>query len=115
MSVTKERKKVFQKGNLYLVPYIIDHERILAFSGSLDNQRCTQYVAWGIVQKIEKGEEFDVVTMGFGQKFGRRIIVKDNFARRQIYTLKHNQIAMVVGDLQYYMKEKHFTEREEIA
>ena len=105
MSVTKERKKVFQKGNLYLVPYIIDHERILAFSGSLDNQKSTQYVAWGIVQKIEKGEEFDVVTMGFGQKFGRRIIVKDNFARRQIYTLKHNQIAMVVGTLQYYMEK----------
>lgn len=104
MSVAKkdDRKKVYHKGNLMLVPYIFNHERILCFSGSLENQRLTQYVAWGVVQKIEKGEEFDAVTMCFGQQFGRRIIVKDNFARRQIYTLKHNQIAMVVGDLQYY-------------
>ena len=107
MSVAKkeDRKKVYYKGNLMLVPYIFNHERILCFSGSLANQRATQYVAWGIVQKIEKGDDFDIVTMGFGQKFGRRIIVKDNFARRQIYTLKHNQIAMVVGDLQYYKEE----------
>ena len=104
MSVAKkdDRKKVYHKGNLMLVPYIFNHERILAFSGSLENQKSTQYVAWGVVNKIEKGEEFDIVTMRFGQNFGRRIIVKDNFARRQIYTLKHNQIAMVVGDFQYY-------------
>lgn len=109
MSVTRERKKTFHKGNLMLIPYIFNHERILCFSGSLANQRSTQYVAWGVVQKIEKGKDFDVVTMTFGKDFGRRIIVQDNFARRQIYTLKHNQIAQVVGELQYYAEKDEET------
>ena len=105
MGANIKTKKVFHKGNLYSRPYVISHERILCFSGSLANQRATQYVAWGIVKKIEKGKNFDIVTMNFGQDFGRKIIVQDNFARRQIYTLKHNQIAMVVGDLQYYIEK----------
>lgn len=113
MSVAKkdDRKKVFHKGNLMLIPYIFNHERILCFSGSLANQRATQYVAWGVVKKIEKGKDFDVVTMSFGKDFGRRVIVQDNFARRQIYTLKHNQIAQVVGELQYYRTQDEETQK----
>ena len=67
--------------------------------------------AWGVVKKIEKGQEFDVVSMCFGQNYARRIIVQDNFARRQIYTLKHNQIAMVVGELQYYRDKDEETQK----
>lgn len=55
----------------------------------------------GTVVKVEHGQELDMVTMYFG-RVSRSIVVKNNHARRQIYTLKKGQLAWFFGMYKYY-------------
>lgn len=59
----------------------------------------------GTVAKIKKGVDFDIVYINFGQGFGgtylRKVICKTTNARKQIYTLKINQITLVYGQGQF--------------
>lgn len=60
----------------------------------------------GIVKKIEKGENFDIVKMDFGRgTYWRDIVVRMNHARRQIYTLKVGQLAWFFGFMKVYRQE----------
>lgn len=57
------------------------------------------YIAFmgvGTVCRVEKGERADRVLMHFGVAL-KSLYVVNNHARRQIYTLKKGQLAMVVG------------------
>lgn len=60
----------------------------------------------GIVMKILKGDKFDLIYMNLGRGIGestlRKIVVEKANARKQIYTLKVNQFAQVVGEFRNY-------------
>ena len=75
------------------------NETIIAFptgEAKLNNKEWIVGIGW--VNKIVKGDKMDLVYMSFGKpKIWREIIVMDNHARRQIYTLKRGQIATFYG------------------
>ena len=81
------------------------HETLLFLGPPLDKQDYTICVGIGLVKKIEKGEHFDLVGMDFGAGYTREIFVKNNHARRQIYTLKKGQYAWFYGLIKYYIKD----------
>lgn len=58
----------------------------------------------GRVNKIQKGNKFDLVTMFFGRVV-REIIVVNNHARRQIFTLKVGQYASFIGYANAYNQD----------
>ena len=58
----------------------------------------------GKVNKVQKGNKFDLVTMFFG-RISREIIVVNNHARRQIFTLKVGQYASFVGYATAYAED----------
>ena len=78
------------------------HETLIFLGQPLETNDMTICVGIGLVKKIEKGEDFDVVGMDFGRGFTRDIYVKNNHARRQIYTLKKGQYAWFYGLMKYY-------------
>ena len=81
----------------------IGGESIFFFGKTKDDKGLIS-VGVGTVVKIEKGNEMDMVMMNFGF-VARRIIVKHNHARRQIYTLKKGQLAWFYGFAKYYDKK----------
>lgn len=85
------------------------HETLLFLGAPIEDNTMTMCLGVGLVKKIEKGEEFDVVGMDFGRGFTRDIIVKNNHARRQIYTLKKGQYGSFYGYMKYYTKDKKTT------
>lgn len=93
----KPRKFVTYAGNN---SYALRNERITVFTGTKEQateNSIKSFVGYGIVLKIIKGNEFDIVKFNFG-KGERNVIVQRNTARRQIYTLKVNQWAEVIGE-----------------
>lgn len=64
----------------------------------LNGNNYRQVYGIGRVYGVSKGDKFDVVYMGFGlvHKWDK-IIVMDNFARRQIMTLKKGHLAHFYG------------------
>lgn len=77
-------------------------ETIIYLGGATENEKMTICVGIGLVKMIQKGTDFDLVGMDFGRGFIREIYVKNNHARRQIYTLKKGQYAWFYGFVQYY-------------
>lgn len=84
-----------------LVHYSL-HETLL-FLGTPKNDDKTYCLGVGTVTTIKKGEEFDLVGMDFGRGYTREIYVKNNHARRQIYTLKKGQLAWFYGFMKVYV------------
>lgn len=84
-----------------VVQYAI-HDTLWYLGSPLEDNEMTICVGIGIVKKIEKGEDFDLVGMDFGRGYARDIYVKNNHARRQIYTLKKGQLAWFYGFMKCY-------------
>lgn len=59
----------------------------------------------GTVYRVKKGENVDLVYINFG-KYTREILVINNHARRQIYTLKRGQLATYYGFYRMYKNKK---------
>lgn len=78
------------------------HDTLWFLGSPLEDNEMTICIGIGIVKKIEKGEEFDLVGMDFGRGYIRDIFVKNNHARRQIYTLKKGQLAWFYGFMKCY-------------
>ena len=100
--------KIRLKGHEFSVADIVRithhslHETLL-FLGppKVDNDK-TYCLGVGIVKVIQKGEDFDLVGIDFGRGYSREIYVKNNHARRQIYTLKKGQLAWFYGFMKTY-------------
>ena len=84
------------------------HESLFVF-GTMENNRDYRLcLGVGTVMNIQKGNEMDMVTINFGRKKARKIIVKHNHARRQIYTLKLGQLAWFYGYYKCYGRRTYF-------
>lgn len=101
------RKLMGKKTNKYFflpefMNYVLfsKNETLFMFGSELDDERKRHCLGVGRVAFIEKGKDMDLVFINFGRAHARRIIVINNHARRQIYTLKSGQLAWVYG----YMK-----------
>lgn len=75
------------------------NESIMVFDPP-ENMPYRMCLGIGRIQKVLKGEGLDIVYMRFGRRYARRIIVIDNHARRQVYTLKRGQMATFFGYFQ---------------
>lgn len=94
------RKK--RKFNTYIGgnSFALRNEMITVFTGTKEqgqDNSVKSFYGIGIVLKIIKSNEFDIVKITFG-KVERNVIVQRNTARRQIQTLKVNQWCQVVGE-----------------
>ena len=102
MSKIKIRDHEFAIPNILRVVHNHPYESLLLLGAPIDKTKYTIVLGVGVVRRIEKGEDFDLVGMDFGAGFTREIYVKSNHARRQIYTLKRGQYAWFYGTLKYY-------------
>ena len=84
----------------------LKNETIFVFGSPEDKTDRKQCIGLGRVCKVEKGDELDLVYMNFGRRFNRKILVKHNHARRQIYTLKKGELAWFKGEFKVYNDEK---------
>ena len=95
--------KVKIRGHKFAIPDVTrlthysQHETLLFLGAPLQEKDFTICLGVGLVKTIQKGEEFDLVGMDFGRGYSRQIYVKNNHARRQIYTLKKGQYAWFYG------------------
>ena len=90
-------------GDIFRIAHCTKNESLL-FLGNPEADKKTQVVLGvGLVKRIEKGQDFDIVKMSFGWRYWREIIVRDNHARRQIYTLKRGQYAWFFGKRRSYI------------
>jgi len=80
------------------------NESLIFFGKCHFEQRYSVVLGVGRVKMIKTSEKFDLVKINFGRHYSRLIIVKDNHARRQIYTLKKGQLAWFYG---YYASFKN--------
>ena len=71
-----------------------------------DNPRFNQFFGIARIFKISRGDAFDVITVAFGVlNKVRDILVTDNFARRQLLTLKKGQYALIFGEAHLVYRE----------
>lgn len=82
------------------------NESLIFFGKSEHEQRYCLVLGVGRVTSIKTGNKFDWVKINFGRHYARNIIVKNNHARRQIYTLKKGQLAWFYGYYSAYVNEK---------
>ena len=82
-------------------------ETLFVFGSVTTNTKYRWCVGIGRVIKIQIGENFDLVTMNFGRTH-REIIVQNNHARRQIYTLKCGQLATYYGQFRIIKEDGIF-------
>lgn len=82
------------------------NESLILFGKAEYEQRYCLCLGVGRVCSIKTGEKFDWVRINFGRKYSRNIVVKNNHARRQIYTLKKGQIAWFYGYYATYTNEQ---------
>ena len=101
-------KKVNIRHHSFIITELVNlahcskHETLLFLGTPLEENKMTIAVGIGLVKVIQKGEEFDLVGMDFGRGYTREIYVKNNHARRQIYTLKKGQYAWFYGLMKCY-------------
>ena len=107
MGKIKIRNHSFITPSILRLTHFFAHETLLLFGSPMEDMTKTICVGIGLVKVIQKGEDFDLVGMDFGRGFSREIYVKNNHARRQIYTLKKGQYAWFYGTMQYYKDENN--------
>ena len=96
-------KQIKIRNHKFIVPQVVRlahysiHETLIFLGTPIEDNDYTICVGIGLVKTIQKGEEFDLVGMDFGRGWCREIFVKNNHARRQIYTLKKGQYAWFYG------------------
>lgn len=105
MGRVKIRDHNFDFGNVTRLVHHFPREALFLLGSPKEDERKKIVVGIGIVRTIEKGQDFDLVGMDFGGGFKREIFVKNNHARRQIYTLKKSQYAWFYGIIGFYNKE----------
>ena len=81
-------------------------ESLIIFDTPSDKENLRLCFGVGRVMHIEKGGDMDLVCINFGRHYSRRIVVKDNHARRQIYTLKKGQLASFYGYMQVFTEDE---------
>lgn len=120
LSQAKNGKKVRKIGmpkfkirnHKFVVPDVMSmthyskHETLLFLGAPIEEKDFTICLGLGLVKVIQKGEDFDLVCMDFGRGYSREIYVKNNHARRQIYTLKKGQYAWFYGLMKCYRNGK---------
>lgn len=82
------------------------NESLIFFGKTEYEQRYCLVLGVGRVTSIKTGNDFDWVKINFGRHYARNIIVKNNHARRQIYTLKKGQLAWFYGFYSVYKNDK---------
>ena len=97
MGKVKIRNHKFVVPDVTRLTHYSQHETLLFFGTPLEEKDFTICLGVGLVKAIQKGQEFDLVCMDFGRGYSREIYVKNNHARRQIYTLKKGQYAWFYG------------------
>lgn len=88
-------------------------ETLFLFGQDTENTNFRWCLGVGVVTKIKKGKDFDLLYINFGRSYSREIIVKDNHSRRQLLTLKVNQLATFRGKFKVY-KEKNTGELKSV-
>lgn len=58
----------------------------------------TRCIAWGLVKKISKGDEFDMMYLISGGSKLLIVVIKSETARKQIATCKINQWCQIIAD-----------------
>lgn len=91
------------------------HEVLMCFDIPFLGKDFTLVLGVGLVRTIEKGNDYDIVGMDFGNNHIRKIIVKNNNARKQIYTLKKGQYAWFYGLMKSYFNEKKIVKTQLFA
>lgn len=104
MAKVRFRDKDFNVAEIARLVHYSLHETLL-FLGSPKNSKETFVIGLGTVMLIKKGEDFDMVGIDFGKGYAREIYVKNNHARRQIYTLKRGQLAWFYGTMTVYRED----------
>jgi len=102
MGRVKIRNHKFSIVDVVRLAHCSTHETLIYLGTPIEENDFTIAVGIGLVKSIKKGEEFDLVGMDFGRGFARQIYVKNNHARRQIYTLKKGQYAWFYGLMKVY-------------
>lgn len=105
MGRVKIRNHSFAITDIVKLAHCSMHETLIFLGTPLEENDFTICFGIGLVKTIQKGEDFDLVGMDFGRGYSREIYVKNNHARRQIYTLKKGQYAWFYGLMKCY-KEK---------
>lgn len=101
-NITKFRGQVLNLGGIIVRGF--KNESLIYFGeNGLDND--VKVFGVGTVIKIEHGERFDLVMMRFGTII-RKIYVTQPNARKQIYTLKRNQLAQYLGRYKKYRTKR---------
>lgn len=77
----------------------LDNECLMIFPQMVGEKRkkANMFFGIGIVWSIRKGENFDIISINFGNRFTRDVILEKNMVRRQLYTCKRGQYASVFG------------------
>lgn len=101
MARVKIKDKEYDMANISRLVHYSLHETLL-FLGTPKADNKTLCFGIGLVKVIQKGKDFDLVGMDFGRGYTREIFVKNNHARRQIYTLKKGQYAWFYGMISCY-------------
>lgn len=99
MGRVKIRNHEFNVSEVARIVHYSLHETLFFLGTPKENAEQVICLGLGIVRVIQKGEEFDLVGIDFGRGFAREIYVKNNHARRQIYTLKKGQLAWFYGTM----------------
>ena len=95
----------------YNVPQIPNYaivsknESLIYFDSQADFKDSRMVFGVGVVVRVQKGDQMDLVCMKFGRKYSRRIYVTKNHARKQIYTLKRGQVASFYGYANFYNED----------
>ena len=106
MSTIRMGSKEFTMSEIVRITHHSLNEALLFLGPPKEDKEKNFCIGVGIVKKIEKGENFDLVKMDFGRGYWRDIVVRMNHARRQIYTLKVGQLAWFFGFMKVYLKDK---------
>lgn len=102
MARIRLKNKEYTFADISKIAYFTLHESLLLMGAPKQGNDKTFCLGVGIVKTIQKGEEFDLVGIDFGRGYARDIYVKNNHARRQIYTLKKGQLAWFYGYMKFY-------------
>ena len=106
--MSKMGEKIAIPSGSYPVRYT-SGETLMTFGKWFKQTRYTTFVGIGKVTKVRKGDKLDIVNINFGRIYARELLVYDNHARRQIYTLKRGQYTWVIG----YMRKELDKETKE--
>ena len=105
MGKVKIRNHSFSIVDVTRLAHCSNHETLIYLGTPIEDNKFTIAVGIGLVKSIKKGEDFDLVGMDFGRGYAREIYVKNNHARRQIYTLKKGQYAWFYGLMKAYKQD----------